>query len=400
MSWVVWRTPPALQACMLPGSMNILLRTVLLTLAWLALAACSSLPKPIPPASEERSRPSTEPITAAQPKVESTVSALPPSPEGDLADVRAAVLAGLPALDCSRFPASRALPYTPIVLGKTLGEHLPMLDFVLHELQEAELSSIYALIPLIESQFQADPGNRGAVRGMWQFSTDTARAYGLLDRPGLDRRLDAVAGTAAARQHLKTLETEFGDWRLVLAAYNAGAYRVGRAVKASGRDLRQIELSALKLPRHTVSYIDRVGALACMIQQHDELSLSMQLAAAQRLRALPVAECVGTDPAPDDRASSFDWRAFNPLLRAGHRLPADFQLLLPASTQCNAKLLANLAASQRRTPMPGELYRVKAGDSLWVIARQFGVSIDDLLQWNQLRRDSTLQIGQRLRLAP
>ena len=41
-------------------------------------------------------------------------------------------------------------------------------------------------------------------------------------------------------------------------------------------------------------------------------------------------------------------------------------------------------------------YRVKRGDSLWRISRQFGVSIAELREWNQLSRDKPLMPGREL----
>ena len=41
-------------------------------------------------------------------------------------------------------------------------------------------------------------------------------------------------------------------------------------------------------------------------------------------------------------------------------------------------------------------YIVRSGDSLWTIARRQGVSMENLMRWNQLNANSILQIGQRL----
>ena len=43
-------------------------------------------------------------------------------------------------------------------------------------------------------------------------------------------------------------------------------------------------------------------------------------------------------------------------------------------------------------------YTVREGDSLYKIAREFGVSVDELRQWNSIRSDSYLQPGQTLRM--
>jgi membrane-bound lytic murein transglycosylase D len=42
---------------------------------------------------------------------------------------------------------------------------------------------------------------------------------------------------------------------------------------------------------------------------------------------------------------------------------------------------------------------VRAGDTLWEIAKRYGVRIEDLLQWNRLPHNATLRLGQRLLLS-
>ncbi|TLY49057.1 MAG: LysM peptidoglycan-binding domain-containing protein [Gammaproteobacteria bacterium] len=42
---------------------------------------------------------------------------------------------------------------------------------------------------------------------------------------------------------------------------------------------------------------------------------------------------------------------------------------------------------------------VRAGDTLWDIARRYRVRIEDLMQWNRLSRSSPLRLGQKLVLA-
>jgi LysM repeat protein len=39
---------------------------------------------------------------------------------------------------------------------------------------------------------------------------------------------------------------------------------------------------------------------------------------------------------------------------------------------------------------------VRAGDSLWGIARRFGVTVEALCRWNGLEPDSVLRPGQEL----
>jgi len=45
-----------------------------------------------------------------------------------------------------------------------------------------------------------------------------------------------------------------------------------------------------------------------------------------------------------------------------------------------------------------ETYIVKAGDTLWGISNQFGVSVSDLANANNIKTSDTLQIGQTLKI--
>ena len=41
-------------------------------------------------------------------------------------------------------------------------------------------------------------------------------------------------------------------------------------------------------------------------------------------------------------------------------------------------------------------YTVRDGDSLWTIAKRYGVTVSELRQWNGLGSNSRLRIGQKL----
>ena len=88
-----------------------------------------------------------------------------------------------------------------------------------------------ALIWLAEAESTFNPGARSpsGARGLFQFMPATAKEFGLSTFIP-DDRADPAKSARAAAQFLKQLHERFGDWPLVIAAYNAGGGRVSRTL--------------------------------------------------------------------------------------------------------------------------------------------------------------------------
>lgn len=102
-------------------------------------------------------------------------------------------------------------------------------------LVERRLPAVLAAVPLVESGY--DPGFRDATgAGLWGLSEDTAIALGLTVDEARDERFDTDRATEVALDYFVALYNEFGDWGLVLAAYNQGPPHVRAAMAEEGTD--------------------------------------------------------------------------------------------------------------------------------------------------------------------
>lgn len=113
---------------------------------------------------------------------------------------------------------------------------------------------------LAEAESSLNPAARSPVgaKGLFQFMPGTARAMGL--RTFLpDDRTDPDRSAQAAARYLRALHGRFGNWALVLAAYNAGEGRVGRALAAKRSSTFTGIVEAL--PAETRMYVPKVCAL-------------------------------------------------------------------------------------------------------------------------------------------
>ncbi|MBW8822870.1 MAG: lytic transglycosylase domain-containing protein [Xanthomonadales bacterium] len=138
---------------------------------------------------------------------------------------------------------------------------LARFDYVLTRMADAGLPSEYAIIPFVESHYEPDQRSGIGPAGLWQFTTQTARAHGLKVGGGRDDRMSMEASTRAAVTYLKTLHRQFGgNWRNTVMAYNAGDGRMRMAQRRGGAGLSFI----------TRIYPDKIHAIACDIIDHGD----------------------------------------------------------------------------------------------------------------------------------
>jgi membrane-bound lytic murein transglycosylase D len=89
-------------------------------------------------------------------------------------------------------------------------------------------------LAVVESYLKTNAVSKVGAKGMWQFMPQTARDLGLKITSKYDERTHAYKSTVAAAKYLKDLHRQFGDWLLVVAAYNSGPGPVYNAMKKSG----------------------------------------------------------------------------------------------------------------------------------------------------------------------
>jgi membrane-bound lytic murein transglycosylase D len=89
-------------------------------------------------------------------------------------------------------------------------------------------------LAVIESQLKTKALSKVGARGVWQLMPATARILSLKVTPRYDERTHLYKSTVAAAKYLRDLYRIFGDWTLVIAAYNSGPGRVFEAIKKSG----------------------------------------------------------------------------------------------------------------------------------------------------------------------
>ena len=109
-------------------------------------------------------------------------------------------------------------------------------------------------LPVIESGLNPNAVSHVGATGLWQFMLTTGKQYGLEVNTLVDERRDPLKASWAAARYLRDLYKIFGDWNLVIAAYNCGPENVNKAIhRAKGQNDYWVIYPYL--PRETRGYV-------------------------------------------------------------------------------------------------------------------------------------------------
>jgi peptidoglycan lytic transglycosylase D len=292
------------------------------------------------------------------------------------------------------------------------GRYLTMIREVL---KSRGLPEELAYTAMIESGFNPIAVSRVGAKGMWQFMAGTARRYGLRVDQWIDERLDPEKSTIAAAAYLRDLYNLFGSWVLAQAAYNAGEVKVSRAIRATGSSDFWTLAKTNHLRTETKEFVPAIQAATLIAQ--DPARYGFEFNDAGPLALETVAVPPSTDLrrlAPRTGITLETLRTLNPVLVRAITPPGNaWQLRVPAGTR--AGVLSALAPPPKRrpvtTPTPGrrgagrlvasgaDIHVVQPRDTVGSIAKQYGVSVTDVLRWNRLEEQTRIRPGDRLRIA-
>lgn len=272
--------------------------------------------------------------------------------------------------------------------------YIPMMQAIL---KEKGLPSDLVYLALIESGFSTRARSHASAVGPWQFIQGTARRYGLRIDWWIDERQDPEKSTIAAADYLSDLHDMFDSWYLAAAGYNAGEYRIVRAIARFDTDDFWEIAERRYLARETTDYVPKLIAAALIAKTPEKYGF-MDIAYQEPLVYDKVEVPDATDLAIIARAAETTYeevKALNPELRRWATPPnyRGYQVKIPfGKKEVFHKNFGRIAPSERIT------YRrhvVRSGETLSRVASRYGVDMDQVRRMNGLR-GSVIRVGQSL----
>ena len=258
-------------------------------------------------------------------------------------------------------------------------------------LDRSGIPEVFLFMAMAESHFDAHAKSSAKAVGLWQFMPKTAKLYGLKIDRYVDERKDPVRSTEAAIKYLKNLHDMFGKWYLAALAYNCGEGRVLRAIKRAGSDDLKALIDPKKkyLPKESRIYIRKIVSMA-MVANNASFSFTPEemeaFAPDERDHLIRVRVNGGESLEHIARQigmSTNDLKVLNPQFRYGFTPPREGAFInIPASRLDRFK----------RDYRPGKqkkmylVHRVRRGENLSKIAYRYGISYKVIAAFNKIRR--------------
>lgn len=273
----------------------------------------------------------------------------------------------------------------------------PFLYFITEEVNKRNMPGEIALLPIIESSFRPKAYSRMKAAGLWQFVPATGTHFGLKQNWWYDGRRDVYHSTLAALTYLQQLNKYYkGDWLLALAAYNAGAGNIDKAIKKNRKKGKPVDYWSLDLPKETFKYIPKLLAVAKIVQNHQELGISLSpIENSPRLMLVDTQSQIELSVVSKMADISLnEMRSYNPAFKQWATDPdGPHHLLIPIDKV--ERFEKQLALLDDKDRVQWYRHKIRSGESLSVIAHKYKISVSVLKTANRLK-NSRIRAGKYL----
>lgn len=267
-------------------------------------------------------------------------------------------------------------------------------------------------LPHVESSFNYRAYSKVGAAGIWQFMRSTARLFRLKMSYVVDERLDPLVAGRAAAKLLKSNYAKLGAWPLAITAYNHGPHGMERAARSlsttniseiiknyegsrfgfASQNFYACFVAAYELSQSPEKYFGSVAKSPPFKFNTLELERPMTI---KQISAL-----TGANP---ETLKIYN-RAIRPVaFNSRVPIPKNTIINLPLEISKNINDLKQKVIAAKEEKGPDSIsetleHLVSQGDSLYIIAKNYKVSMNDLIEANHLENPQSIKVGDKLKI--
>jgi membrane-bound lytic murein transglycosylase D len=270
----------------------------------------------------------------------------------------------------------------------------PYLAFIRNEIEQRGLPPELLYLPVIESGYVSTAKSSSGALGLWQFMRNSISPYMIISEY-LDERMDFWKSTHGALSKLEENHRSYNDWALSLAAYNSGSGAISRLIKQTGINDYWLLSANEHLKAESIHYVPKLIAVYYIVSNPRKFGLDISwkpietewtLVPVSRQTDLRLlAEHAGVDK---DDLINMNRELYNHITP-----PVAYMLKVKKD---DAEAIKAVFDNTDIKLINSYYYHIKSGDTLSVLAKHYGVSVNQILSQNPGISPGSLQIGETI----
>jgi membrane-bound lytic murein transglycosylase D len=279
--------------------------------------------------------------------------------------------------------------------------YFPMFE---EKLAKYELPLELKYLAIVESALNPNAISKSGAGGLWQFMYPTGKMFGLEVNSYVDDRRDPLKATEAACRYFKYLYGMFGDWQMVLAAYNCGPGTLSKAIRRSGNKKTYWEIRPY-LPLETQGYVPAfiaVNYLMNFTKEHNIYPIAAKQSyfyadtvhakqaftfeAVAQIIDIPMEDLIFLNPAYKLKRVP-GYGNYRHLYLPANKTGAFINNETAIYTYKRSEELSrdSIMVLAMQTAPAKKYHKVKKGENLQKIAAKYQCSVSDLKNWNKIK---------------
>ncbi|MCL2094213.1 MAG: LysM peptidoglycan-binding domain-containing protein [Treponema sp.] len=250
-------------------------------------------------------------------------------------------------------------------------------------------------LPVVESAFVPSALSRSGAMGLWQFMMNSIDPFNIQVTEWVDERRDFWISTQGALAKLQDNYAFFEDWKLALAAYNAGLGALNRMIQESGvRDYWGLA-DRNQLRAETRHYVPRLLAVTQIMSNPRRYGMEVYWPQDPQWMRLELGR-------PVDLRILSELAGLNEEILLGANTELRYHVTPPGGgyyLKFPALYEEQIKHTLARTDVEfirHYVHTIQSGDTLLALARHYGATVDQILGANPGTQERFLRIGSRL----